>query len=553
VNDFIIFYEYVKILLGELPEPVITAESVWKDITGNGYAEGTLDGSASSHPEGSTIVNFLWKYNGETISNESVVNIFLPTGTNTVDLIVTDENGHINSISLDINVHTQLIQTDGQITSAVSSIGDSLFFASSADDKIYHFGTDGIERWFLKVGGDIQSTTTVGPNNNIYVGSSDTRLYSFNLDGNFNWDIAMGGVITASPAVTSSDILYVGVDNSRLFSVNGIDGEINWNYLTGGAINSSASVGTDGTIYFGSDDGRLYAINPDGTLKWNFDTGGPVSSSPAIDLNGSIYFGSDNNFIYSLDNNGSENWSFETGGAIKSSPVLDGDGNVYFGSADSLVYAISSSGELVWSYDSASPVNGSPTLLPDGKLAIGTDDGRLLVLSTIGELSWYYQTDSLIVAPPLVTNNGMIYVGSSDGSIYGLVDPGLAAQTLSKMTSSGIWPTFQGNNRRTGYQGDVVGVDSERSILPTEYSLSDNYPNPFNPETVIEYALPIRSDVSLIVYNLRGQEVANLINESISAGNHQVSWDASNVSSGIYFYRLQVGDFVQTRKMVLLK
>ncbi|MCH7886563.1 MAG: T9SS type A sorting domain-containing protein [Candidatus Marinimicrobia bacterium] len=98
-----------------------------------------------------------------------------------------------------------------------------------------------------------------------------------------------------------------------------------------------------------------------------------------------------------------------------------------------------------------------------------------------------------------------------------------------------------------------VGIADEGEAIPVDYALAQNYPNPFNPETVIEYALPVRSELNLIIYNLRGEEVARLIDSNISAGNHQVSWNASKVASGIYFYRLHAGDFVQTRKMILLK
>ena len=104
----------------------------------------------------------------------------------------------------------------------------------------------------------------------------------------------------------------------------------------------------------------------------------------------------------------------------------------------------------------------------------------------------------------------------------------------------------------TGFTSPV-SVGHERAGLPAEFSLFQNYPNPFNPETMIEYALPEAGEVSLIVYNLRGEEVAHLINDNMPAGNHRVSWDASKLSSGIYFYRIQTADFVQTRKMVLLK
>ena len=99
---------------------------------------------------------------------------------------------------------------------------------------------------------------------------------------------------------------------------------------------------------------------------------------------------------------------------------------------------------------------------------------------------------------------------------------------------------------------DLVGVD-DAAYLPTEYSLSQNYPNPFNPVTVIEYALPKSGEVRMIIYNLLGQEVARLVSGELDAGYHTVTWNASNVSSGIYFYRLQAGEFTRTRKMVLLK
>ena len=99
----------------------------------------------------------------------------------------------------------------------------------------------------------------------------------------------------------------------------------------------------------------------------------------------------------------------------------------------------------------------------------------------------------------------------------------------------------------------IIGVEEEITGLPTEYSLSNAYPNPFNPTTTIEYSLPISGNVSLIVYNLLGQKVAKLLSEPQQPGYHSVTWDASSMASGIYFYRLQAGDFVQTRKMVLLK
>ncbi|MCH7886564.1 MAG: T9SS type A sorting domain-containing protein [Candidatus Marinimicrobia bacterium] len=104
----------------------------------------------------------------------------------------------------------------------------------------------------------------------------------------------------------------------------------------------------------------------------------------------------------------------------------------------------------------------------------------------------------------------------------------------------------------TAPKDPITGIADE-GVVPEKYELSQNYPNPFNPETVIEYALPIRSKVNLVIYNLRGQEVALLINDTVPAGNHQVNWDASSFASGIYFYRLRSADFTKTKKMLLLK
>jgi len=89
--------------------------------------------------------------------------------------------------------------------------------------------------------------------------------------------------------------------------------------------------------------------------------------------------------------------------------------------------------------------------------------------------------------------------------------------------------------------------------LPESYQLSQNYPNPFNPVTTISFSLPIPTQVKLNVYNTLGQKIKSLADGRYEAGNHIVEWDGSNVSSGVYFYKLEAGEFTETRKMVLMK
>ena len=101
-----------------------------------------------------------------------------------------------------------------------------------------------------------------------------------------------------------------------------------------------------------------------------------------------------------------------------------------------------------------------------------------------------------------------------------------------------------------------MGIETE--LIPTVYALKDNYPNPFNPVTTLRYDLPENSMVNITIYDMLGREVKTMINQTQEAGYRSVIWDATNdygkpVSAGIYLYQIQAGEYMQTKKMVLLK
>ena len=91
------------------------------------------------------------------------------------------------------------------------------------------------------------------------------------------------------------------------------------------------------------------------------------------------------------------------------------------------------------------------------------------------------------------------------------------------------------------------------AAIPKEFQLAQNYPNPFNPSTTFEYSITKSSHVVLEVFNVLGQSVARVVDGQLNAGSYRVTYDASHLSSGVYLYRLTAGDFVQTKKMVLMK
>jgi hypothetical protein len=100
--------------------------------------------------------------------------------------------------------------------------------------------------------------------------------------------------------------------------------------------------------------------------------------------------------------------------------------------------------------------------------------------------------------------------------------------------------------------GEIVSVTTAEAV-PSGYALYPNYPNPFNPKTIISYQLPVHTDVELSIFSVTGQKIVTLVSQQQPAGNYKYEWDASDLASGVYFYRITAGEFVQMRKLLLLK
>jgi uncharacterized delta-60 repeat protein len=98
----------------------------------------------------------------------------------------------------------------------------------------------------------------------------------------------------------------------------------------------------------------------------------------------------------------------------------------------------------------------------------------------------------------------------------------------------------------------TTDIEDDRTVS-NSFVLNQNYPNPFNPSTTISYSLPVQSEVEIKIYDALGKEVAALVNEIKSAGNYSVRWNASSLSSGVYFYRISAGSYTQTKQMLLMK
>jgi hypothetical protein len=115
-----------------------------------------------------------------------------------------------------------------------------------------------------------------------------------------------------------------------------------------------------------------------------------------------------------------------------------------------------------------------------------------------------------------------------------------------------IW-AVRSNGGISRYGQPIIGINPVSNEIPSSYSVTQNYPNPFNPTTKINFALPKSGLVTMKVYDMLGKEVSTLVNEVKNAGTYSVDFNASALSSGIYFYKVSVNGFTEVKKMMLIK
>jgi len=190
-----------------------------------------------------------------------------------------------------------------------------------------------------------------------------------------------------------------------------------------------------------------------------------------------------------------------------------------------------------------------------GGVYISTDDGENWTLS---------KPDAWVTS--ILTIGSTIFVGSNGdgvwrstnyGSTWGQINDGFASSAYYVMSlgTDGQY-IFAGTNNANVWRrplSQVTDVESQPTFRPETFSLKQNYPNPFNPATTISFDVPQKSFVSLKVFDALGREVASLASEELVAGTYERHWNASDMPSGTYFYRLQAGGFNATKKLVLLK
>jgi hypothetical protein len=226
-----------------------------------------------------------------------------------------------------------------------------------------------------------------------------------------------------------------------------------------------------------------------------------------------------------------------------------------------------------WAYDSVNVILGNGCTIADVNVLIDT-----VTHTWDSDLSFYLsRTNGTISAKiinkvggsgdnfigTLLNDSATTPIASGTAPFTGSFQPSSPLSVFNGAFTSGFWK-LSISDTAAGDTGllkrwclvityiNCVGVP-QTTTIPNYYSLSQNYPNPFNPSTSIKFTMPKGDNVKLVVFDALGREVKTLVNEYRNAGVYDVNFDASSLSSGVYFYRIQAGDFSETKKMLLVK
>jgi photosystem II stability/assembly factor-like uncharacterized protein len=231
-------------------------------------------------------------------------------------------------------------------------------------------------------------------------------------------------------------------------------------------------------------------------------------------------------------------------------------GNIFFSTNNGTSWTQADSG-LVWNQP------GVLALAANGANMYAGLNGSGVFLSTNNGTGWTNVggggsvTDLLVSGTNLFssTYEGSVFLSKDNGASWTAIDSGLPNISVGSLsvsdryifagTTDGVW--------RRPLSEIITGVKDQSNEIPSQFILEQNYPNPFNPSTTIRFQVPSSSFVNLKVYDVLGNEVATLVNEEKLAGSYEVNFDAKGLSSGIYFYTLNAGSVIETKKMILLK
>lgn len=435
--------------------------------------------------------------------------------------------------------------------------GGSKGIGTDFDYATIKYDSSGNEQWVVRYNGpafesDIAGHVSIDADGNVYVSGSslgtnssyDIATVKYNNLGQLQWVKRYNGTANGNDLSQGLEVDFVG------------------NIFVAGTSDSTGSLNDYVTIKY----------NPSGNTEWVKRYNGPANdgdlvSSMSLDNSGDVYvtgwsFGNGTQSDYATvkyNTSGAEQWAARWDDPASSYDyandiAVDEDENVYVTGIsqgmgtdnDYTTVKYNSLGEQQWAVPYNGQTNGSDiashiALDYLGDIYVAGYSNNNTEYATIkynkeGVLQWNesYNFEDYLSTPTdlIVDNSGNVIV----------------AGYSSKAGEEWIWSIVK--YKQPGF----IPLDVKDDVKPPlEFALYQNYPNPFNPVTTIKYQIPQSGTVTIKVYDVLGKEIATLANEEKSAGSYEVKFDASRLSSGVYFYKIRAGEYISVRKMILLR
>jgi photosystem II stability/assembly factor-like uncharacterized protein len=540
-NDTIIFYaegnsihrsyddgeSWGKINVSFSNTPVNT---IYLDDEGNLYAANSIVKLVKSSDNGDT-----W----ENISN----NVGSPIGSilkDLNDLYVGTSHGIFKSSN---NGVSWFNYSNGIISGRISGFANcgGTIVATTFGNGLYVLNKNTNE-WESKVEGidaTIISDMVIDSNDDVIVGIDGMGIYKGTGDDTFIWELKNDGLDNAfvntlaiSKNEYSYEYLYAGTDEGEYKSTNMGENWLSFNspcyFITKGiCVNDLGSIfsWTNCGVFRTTDDGISWEL-----MNSNYWGSGEIFSIAADPNQRNVYVSAEYDFFRTTDNGDSwTNLGYTGGYAVRIGINCKG-----------VIYVLRRSGEILRSTNFGN--------------SFQTINNNLPIEYTFLKDIDFNSDDEIYLA----TKNGL-YVSANDGNDWYLMDESNVSKNINLLNFDSEDRLYAGSTVSGVYRSiDLLVNIIDDYITATKYFLSQNYPNPFNPLTKIKYQIPEFSYVTIKVYDVLGNEIATLINEEKPAGSYEVEFsvgrDSSpDIATGIYFYRINAGAFVETKKMILLK
>ncbi|HLX13018.1 MAG TPA: T9SS type A sorting domain-containing protein [Bacteroidota bacterium] len=457
--------------------------------------------------------------------------------------------------------------------SGMSDVGISMCLSAG---KIYVAGYNGVYSMatggtsFTQVSSAFGCSTIFSSATGVFVGSTGTYPSGptgvlLSTDGGTTWKDRNSGLAgtTVEAMMVNGSTVYATTKTAGLFSTT--DNGTTWTLLnmnvTGNDALANALAIHSGKFFAPTSNGMT--TSTDGGTTW-------VPSSPGFTPQAFFAYGSKvlaGNFSgVSISTDNGTSWTASNTG-LPGSANTNGFGvhgsNLFVFLYSQGIYVSTDSGATWTSANtglSSSRVRSFTTL---GSMIFVATDGGGIYKSTDDGANWQASGISGGNCWSITSSGTTLYAGSNDGvsvshdsgATWNQTSPWQIITNAVVVTSTNVFAGgLDAGVWRVGQTDAILGVaDQKGSKVPAAFRLMQNYPNPFNPSATIEYSLAARGPVTLKIFNVLGENVRTLVNEVQGAGNKTVKFDGANLSSGVYFYRLQAGSFVSMKKMVLMK